>query len=92
MLHFRHIFKPQNVKCNIFSELTLNASLLFFRLIISKNAAENFARYVKSEPNFAEKLCVENTLRETKLCATDQVCVTMESRKPNFVDKRCVVF
>ena len=33
VLHLRHIFKPQNVKCNIFSELTLNASLLFFRLI-----------------------------------------------------------
>ena len=39
---FRHIFKPQNVKCNIFSELTLNASLLFFRLIFLKKLAENF--------------------------------------------------
>ncbi len=29
----RHFAKLQNVKCNIFSELTLNASLLFFRLI-----------------------------------------------------------
>jgi hypothetical protein len=36
---------------------------------------------VKPEPNFAEKLCVENTLRETNLCATNQLCVTMESRK-----------
>ena len=30
VLHFRHIFKPQNVVCNIFSELTPKASLLFF--------------------------------------------------------------
>ena len=34
---------------------------------------------MKTEPNFAEKLCVENPLRETNLCATDQVCVTLES-------------
>ena len=30
MLHLRHIFKPQNVVCNIFSELTLKAFPLFF--------------------------------------------------------------
>ena len=36
---------------------------------------------MKSEPNFVEKLCVENTLRETNLCAKNQVCVTMKSRK-----------
>jgi len=46
---------------------------------------------VKSEPNFVEKLCVENMLRETKLCVTnqslptDQVCAKIETRKPNFV-------
>ena len=39
---FATIFKPRNVKCNIFSELTLNASLLFFCLIILKKLAENF--------------------------------------------------
>ena len=42
VLGFRHIFKPQNVKCNIFSELTLNTSFLFFRLIFLKKLAENF--------------------------------------------------
>ena len=36
---------------------------------------------MKSEPNLAEKLCVENTLRETNLCAKNQVCVKMESWK-----------
>ena len=58
--------KPQNVKCNIFSELPLNASLLFFRKKINENVTEKFCLKLKSEPNFAEKLCVENTLRETK--------------------------
>ena len=29
---------------------------------------------------------------ETKLCVTNQVCVTFENRKPNFADKRCVDF
>ena len=44
VLHLRHIFKPQNVKCNIFSELTLKASLLFFRLIILKKTCRKFLR------------------------------------------------
>ena len=42
VLVFCHIFKPRNVKCNIFSELMQNASLLFFRLIFLKKLAENF--------------------------------------------------
>ena len=63
---FATIFKPRNVKCNIFSELTQNASLLFFRKKINENVTEKFCLKLKSEPNFAEKLCVENTLRETK--------------------------
>ena len=37
VLHLRHIFKPQNVVCNIFSELTPKASLLFFRKTFSWN-------------------------------------------------------
>ena len=31
VLVHRHFLKPRNVKCNIFSELTLNDSLLFFQ-------------------------------------------------------------
>jgi hypothetical protein len=84
--------KPHNVKCNIFSELTQNASLLFFRKIISKNVAEKSCVISETEPNFAEKFCVENTLRENMLCVTNQVCVTFENRKPNVVDKRYVHF
>ena len=42
VLHLRHIFKPRNVVCNIFSELTPKTSPLFFRLIFLKKLAENF--------------------------------------------------
>ena len=110
------IFKPRNVKCNIFSELTQKASPLFFRLKISKNCwrkilCDNWKpnrtlcwnyiawKYaVRDKPSLRDiwnpktELCVEITLRENMLCVTNQVCVTFETRKPNFVDKRCVDF
>ena len=110
MLHFRHIFKPQNVKCNIFSELTQNASLLFFRKKINENCNRKILRdNEKLKPNFVENLQRQfsdfsnletilnrKTLRKienrTKLCVTNQVCVTFENRKPNVVDKRCADF
>ena len=44
VLVFRHIFKPRNVKCNIFSELTLNASLLFFRKKINEKCSRKILR------------------------------------------------
>ena len=62
----RNLAKRVDVKCNIFSELTLKASLLFFRLKISKNVAEKFCVISETEPNFAEKLCVE--IRCVKIC------------------------
>ena len=68
MLHFRHIFKPRNVKCNIFSELTLKASLLFFRLIFLKKLAENF--------------CVISEIW-TELCQKNFV-LKIHCGKPNF--------
>ena len=68
VLGFRHIFKPQNVKCNIFSELTLNASLLFFRLIFLKKLAENF--------------CVISEIW-TELCQKNFV-LKIHCGKPNF--------
>ena len=37
---FLHIFKPRNVVYNIFSELTLKASLLFFRKKFNEIATE----------------------------------------------------
>ena len=50
--------------------------------------------------NWNQTLCWKSFLRkfsvksktETKLCMTNQVCVTFENRKPNVVDKRCVDF
>ena len=50
--------------------------------------------------NWNQTLCWKSFLRkfsvksktETKLCVTNQVCVTFENRKPNVVDKRCVDF
>ena len=77
VLHFRHIFKPQNVVCNIFSELTPKASLLFFRKKLIEIVTENLARKLKTEPNFVDKLCAEITFSgkyvvklkpETKRC------------------------
>ena len=41
---FATIFKPRNVKCNIFSELTLNASLLFFRKKINEKCSRKILR------------------------------------------------
>ena len=78
VLGFRHIFKPRNVKCNIFSELTPKASLLFFsERNLLKLLPKNFAGKLKTEPNFVDKLCVEKYVfgkircemkPETKLC------------------------
>ncbi len=69
--------KPQNVVCNIFSELTPKASLLFFRKKLIEIVTENLARKLKTEPNFVDKLCAEITFSgkyvvklkpETKRC------------------------
>ena len=80
MLHFRHIFKPQNVVCNIFSELTLKAFPLFFsERNLLKLLPKNLVRKLKTEPYFVDKLCAEDTFSgkyvvklktETKLCVT----------------------
>ena len=57
MLHFRHIFKPQNVVYNVFSELTQNASLLFFRKKINENCNRKILRdNEKLNLNFVENL------------------------------------
>ena len=60
--------KPWNVKCNIFSELTQKASLLFFRLIFLKKLAENF--------------CVISEIW-TELCQKNFV-LKIHCGKPNF--------
>ena len=70
--------KPQNVVCNIFSELTLKAFPLFFsERNLLKLLPKNFAGKLKTEPNFVDKLCAEITFSgkyvvklkpETKRC------------------------
>ena len=71
--------KRRHVVCNIFSELTPKASLLFFRKKFIEIVTENLARKLKTEPNFVDKLCAEITFSgksvvklkpETKLCVT----------------------
>ena len=64
---FRHIFKPQNVKCNIFSELTHSASLLFFLKKINGNCNRKILRdNGKLKPNFVLKILFGKILCEIK--------------------------
>ena len=73
--------KPWNVKCNIFSELTLKASLLLFRLIISKNAAEKFCVISEIWTEPCRKTLCWKYVAWNQALPTDQLCVTMDSRK-----------
>ena len=57
VLVHRHFMKPQNVVYNIFSELTLKASLLFFRKKINENCNRKILRdNEKLNLNFVENL------------------------------------
>ncbi len=82
---FRHIFKPQNVVYNIFSELTLNDSLLFFpkeiywncyRKILCENwkpnrtLSINFVLKIRFRKIRCEIKNWNQTLRENLLCVT----------------------
>ena len=97
MLHFRHIFKPQNVVCNIFSELTPKASLLFFPKEIYWNCYLKFLRD-NWKPNrtlsitFVLKICFrENPLWNENLKLNVAWKKTLRDN-PNFAEKRCVEF
>ena len=96
MLGFRHIFKPRNVVCNIFSELTPKASLLFFQKNLLKLLQKNLVRKLKTEPtlsiNFVLKLRFrENPLWNENLKPNVAWKFTLRDN-PNFADKRCVEF
>ena len=91
-LQIPNFCKPQNVKCNIFSELTQNASLLFFRLIIFKKLAENFCviSEIWTEP-CRKTLCWKyvawnQSLREKPSLRENG------KLKTNFAFKRCIVY
>ena len=85
MLLFRHIFKPQNVAHNIFSELPQNASLLFFRKKINEICKwKILSDNGKLKPNFVENLqrqfsdfCNIKTILSRK---------NLGKPKPNFVE------
>ena len=84
--------KPQNVKCNIFSELTQNASLLFFRLIIFKKLTGNFCVITEFWTELCRKtLCWKyvawnQSLREKPSLRENG------KLKTNFAFKRCIVY
>ena len=92
VLHLRHNFKPRNVKCNIFSELTLKASLLLFRLIISKNAAEKFCviSEIWTEP-CRKTLCWKYVAGNQSLREKPSLRENGKL-KTNFAFKRCIVY
>ena len=84
--------KPHNVKCNIFSELTLNASLLFFRYIISKNVAEKFCVISKIWTELCRKtLCWKYVAWNQSL--RDKPSLHDNGKpKTNFADKGCFIY
>ena len=69
--------KPQNVKCNIFSELTPKTSLLFFRLKILKFVAEKSCVTIETRT----ELCVE--IRCVKICCAWQTKFTWYLKPEN---------
>ena len=71
------IFKPRNVKCNIFSELTPKTSLLFFRLKILKFVAEKSCVTIETRT----ELCVE--IRCVKICCAWQTKFTWYLKPEN---------
>ena len=71
------IFKPRNVKCNIFSELTPKTSLLFFHLKILKFVAEKSCVTIETRT----ELCVE--IRCVKICCAWQTKFTWYLKPEN---------
>ena len=74
---FATIFKPRNVKCNIFSELTPKTSLLFFRLKILKFVAEKSCVTIETRT----ELCVEISC--VKICCAWQTKFTWYLKPEN---------
>ena len=91
VLHFRHIFKPRNVVGNIFSELTLKASLLLFlNKLLLKILRENWKPNRTLSINFVLKIRFrENPLWNENLKPNFAWKFTL-CDNPNFADKRCV--
>ena len=93
VLGFRHIFKPQNVVGNIFSELTLKASLLLFlNKLLLKILRENWKPNRTLSINFVLKIRFrENPLWNENLKPNFEWKYTLRDN-PNFAEKLCVEF
>ena len=93
MLHFRHIFKPRNVVGNIFSELTLKASLLLFlNKLLLKILRENWKPNRTLSINFVLKIRFrENPLWNENLKPNFAWKFTL-CDNPTFAEKLCVEF
>ena len=93
VLHFRHIFKPQNVVYNIFSELTLKASLLFF---LNKFWPKTLREKRKLNRTLSINFVLKIRFRENPLWNQNQklnfAWQYALRDNPNFVDKHCVEF
>ena len=97
VLGFRHIFKPRNVVCNIFSELTPKAFLLFFpkeiywncyRKILCDNRNPNRTLSII----FVLKLRIWKNPLWNKNLKLNVAWKYALRDNPNFADKRCVEF
>ena len=97
VLHLRHIFKPQNVVCNIFSELTPKASILFFPKVIYWNCylkilRDSWKPNQTLSINFVLKLRFrENPLWNENLKLNVAWKYALRDN-PNFAEKLCVEF
>ena len=93
VLGFRHIFKPRNVVGNIFSELTLKASLLLFlNKLLLKILRENWKPNRTLSINFVLKLRFrENPLWNENLKQNFAWKYALRDN-PNFAEKLCVEF
>ena len=93
VLVFRHIFKPQNVVCNIFSELTLKASLLFF---LNKFWPKTLREKRKLNRTLSINFVLKIRFRENPMWNPNlKINVAWKNAlrdNPNFTEKLCVEF
>ena len=97
MTNFRHFLKPQNVVCNIFSELTPKAFLLFFPKEIYWNCYRKILRDIwKPNRTLSINFVLKLRFRENPLWNENlklKVAWKYALRdNPNFADKLCVEF
>ena len=97
MLGFRHNFQAAK-RCvqHIFRTYAESFSPIFSKDFFLKLLPKNFAWYLKTEPNFVDKLCAEITF-SGKSVVNENLKPNFAWKfslrdNPNFADKRCVEF